>query len=47
MLTEQCKRLSRKEFDILHSGGTYRRFLQRWRKHIDGVVLLVGCSAPG
>lgn len=23
------------------AGGTYRRFLQRWRKHIDGVVLLV------
>jgi len=23
------------------AGGSYRRFLQRWRKHIDGAVLLV------
>ena len=29
----------------MHLAGAYRRFLQRWRKHIDGVVLLVGCPA--
>ena len=28
-------------------GGAYRRFLQRWRKHIDGAVLLARFSGSG